>query len=190
MQFSTGYVCDCSKTRAHRGGNTICAVSCSGTAITTIVMSGLIPLTNYNWTRDNTVAVTGIAASGSGNISGTLTNTTTAPVTVTFTITPDASGCSGTPITATVIVKPIPSITVAPTTATVCQGTITPINITAGSPGVPANTLVTSGAVNLSIPDNLPAGLTSAITVPASPAGAIVTGVDVNINMTHTWMRI
>ncbi|MBL0155298.1 MAG: hypothetical protein IPP93_18240, partial [Chitinophagaceae bacterium] len=83
---------------------------CSGTAITTIVMSGLIPLTNYNWTRDNTVAVTGIAASGSGNISGTLTNTTTAPVTVTFTITPDASGCSGTPITATVIVKPIPSI--------------------------------------------------------------------------------
>ncbi|MBK7374101.1 MAG: HYR domain-containing protein [Chitinophagaceae bacterium] len=60
--------------------------------------------------RDNTVDVTGIAASGTGDISGTLTNTTAAPVTVTFTITPSYTNgdvtCTGTPITATVTVNP------------------------------------------------------------------------------------
>ncbi len=80
--------------------------SCSGSAITTIVNSGAVSGTVFNWTRDNTATVTGIAASGSGNISGTLTNTTAAPVTVTFTITPTANGCPGAPITATVTVNP------------------------------------------------------------------------------------
>jgi hypothetical protein len=83
---------------------------CSGSAITTIALTGNVAGTTYSWTRDNTTAVTGIAASGTGNITGTLTNTTTAPVTVTFTITPSANGCTGAPITATVIVNPIPTV--------------------------------------------------------------------------------
>ncbi len=78
---------------------------CSGNAIATIVNSGAVSGTTFNWTRDNTATVTGIAANGSGDISGTLTNTTGAPVTVTFTITPTANGCSGTPVTATVTVN-------------------------------------------------------------------------------------
>jgi len=82
--------------------------SCSGSPVTTIVLSGTG--TVYNWTRDNTATVTGIGASGSGNISGILTNTTAAPVTVTFTITPSYTNagvtCTGTPITATVTVNP------------------------------------------------------------------------------------
>ncbi len=61
---------------------------CSGSPITTIVLSSTIPGTVYNWTRDNTSTVTGIAGSGTGNISGSLINTTNAPVTVNFTITP------------------------------------------------------------------------------------------------------
>ena len=52
----------------------------SGTAITTIVNSGNVVGTVFNWTRDNTVTATGIAASGAGNISGTLTNTTNAQI--------------------------------------------------------------------------------------------------------------
>ncbi|MDO8366577.1 MAG: PKD-like domain-containing protein, partial [Saprospiraceae bacterium] len=83
---------------------------CSGNAITTIVLSGNVSGTLYNWTRDNTIPVTGIADSGSGNISGTLTNTTNAPITVTFTITPELPGCTGTPITATVLVNPAPAV--------------------------------------------------------------------------------
>ncbi|MEK7226129.1 MAG: hypothetical protein AAB221_10630, partial [Bacteroidota bacterium] len=56
---------------------------CSGSPITAIVLNSIQPGTTFNWTRDNTATVTGIAASGSGNISGTLTNTTNAPVPVT-----------------------------------------------------------------------------------------------------------
>lgn len=95
---------------------------CSGASITTIVISGGPGGTVYNWTRDNTATVTGIAASGSGNISGSLTNTTNAPVTVTFTVTPSANGCPGTAITATVIVNPIPNAVATPSTQTICSG--------------------------------------------------------------------
>ncbi len=80
--------------------------TCTGSAITTIVNSSGVAGTTFNWSRDNTATVTGIAANGTGNISGTLTNTTAAPVTVTFTITPSANGCSGDAITATVTVNP------------------------------------------------------------------------------------
>ncbi len=99
---------------------------CSG-AITPIVLSGAVSGTIFNWTRDNTAGVTGIAASGSGDISGSLVNTTAAPVTVTFTITPTANGCPGTPITATVLVNPTPVATATPASQTVCSGPITTI---------------------------------------------------------------
>ncbi|MFZ1370971.1 MAG: PKD-like domain-containing protein, partial [Ferruginibacter sp.] len=92
--------------------------SCSGSPIATIVLSGTG--TVYNWTRDNTATVTGITASGAGDISGTLTNTTAAPVTVTFTITPTANGCEGTAITATVTVYPSPVITAPTVTQPTC----------------------------------------------------------------------
>ena len=95
---------------------------CTGSAITTIVLSGAVSGTQFDWTRDNTGTVTGIAASGSGNISGSLTNTTNAPITVTFTITPTANGCPGTPITATVVVNPIPDAVATPSSQARCSG--------------------------------------------------------------------
>ncbi|WP_369765556.1 Ig-like domain-containing protein [Flavobacterium sp. WC2429] len=79
---------------------------CSSTLITPMVVSGNVPSTIFNWTRDNTGTVTGIAASGSGNISGNLVNTTSAPVTVTFTIIPSTATCIGIAITSTVVVNP------------------------------------------------------------------------------------
>jgi len=101
---------------------------CSGTAITTIALSGAVGGTTYNWTRNNTATVTGIAANGAGDIAGTLTNTTGAPITVTFTITPTAGGCFGTPITATVLINPTPTVTATPASQTICNGgTITAI---------------------------------------------------------------
>ena len=83
---------------------------CSGSAITPIVLTSTVAGTTYAWTRNNTVSVTGIAASGSGNISGTLTNTTNVPQIVTFTITPTSGTCVGPTTTATVIVNPIPTV--------------------------------------------------------------------------------
>lgn len=93
--------------------------ACSG-AITPIVLSSNTAGTTYTWTRDNTTSVTGIAASGSGDITGTLTNNTTTAQTVIFTITPTNNGCTGDPITAEVIVQATPTI--------VCPGNITIAN--------------------------------------------------------------
>jgi len=83
---------------------------CSGN-ITDIVPSSNYQGATYTWTRDNTTSVTGIAASGTGIISGTLFNATSSPVTVTFTITPSFNGCDGAPVTATVLVNAVPTIT-------------------------------------------------------------------------------
>lgn len=64
------------------------------------------PGTTYAWTRDNNINVTGIAASGTGNVMGTVTNTSGTVQTVTFTISPSSGGCAGNIFTATVIVYP------------------------------------------------------------------------------------
>ncbi|MBK8522074.1 MAG: hypothetical protein IPL54_14805 [Chitinophagaceae bacterium] len=113
---------------------------CTGSPITTIVLSGTVSGTTYNWTRDNTVTVTGIPSNGSGNISGTLVNTTLAPVLVTFTITPTANGCAGAPITATVLVNPAPNAVATPSSQTICSGTaITTIVLSGSIPGTVFN---------------------------------------------------
>lgn len=97
---------------------------CSGQPILPIILTGSIPGTLFSWTRDNTTTVTGIAASGSGDISGTMTNTTSSPVTVTFTITPSYNGCPGSPVTATVLVNPTPSVNPV-SNVTYCHGATT-----------------------------------------------------------------
>ncbi|WP_321370370.1 HYR domain-containing protein [uncultured Draconibacterium sp.] len=94
---------------------------CSGENITTIHITGTTPGTNFNWERDH-AEVTGIATVGAGDISGTLTNPGTSSVTVTFTITPEANGCTGTPITARVTVYPEPVVILSPETQIRCSG--------------------------------------------------------------------
>jgi len=108
---------------------------CSGTSITPITISGGVSGTAFNWTRNNTATATGIAASGSGNISGSLTNTTNAPVTVAFTITPVANGCTGIPVIANVVVNPNPAVSPVPN-RTVCNGSTVPaINFSSPTTG-------------------------------------------------------
>ena len=107
--------------------------TCSGTNISTIVITGTVPSTVFNWARNNTGTVTGIVASGSGDISGSLTNATIAPVTVTFTITPTANGCTGTPVTATVVVNPALTATATPSSQNACSGTSITTIVLAGN---------------------------------------------------------
>jgi hypothetical protein len=85
--------------------------TCSGSAITTIALTGNVTGATYTWTRDNTVNLTGIAASGTGSITGSLVNATNAPITTTFTILPSFAGCAGPAITASVTVNPTPVVT-------------------------------------------------------------------------------
>ncbi len=171
---------------------------CSGSAITAITVTG--SASAYNWTRDNTVLVTGIAASGTGNISGILTNTTTAPVTVTFTIVPtNANGCGFIPnLTATVIVNPIPTAVPSPSSQTICTGTTANLTLSGSVPGSIFNWtrdntssvtgLPASGSGNISSvltnTTNAPVTVTFTITPSFTNAGTTCTGIPVTATIT------
>ncbi len=127
---------------------------CSGVPITAIVLNGsAVAGTIYNWTRNMNAEATGIAANGAGDISGTLTNTTNAPVLVTFTIIPTANGCPGPSIIATVLVNPTPNAVATPISQTVCSGTpITTISLTGNVAGTIFNWTRTNTASTTGIP--------------------------------------
>ena len=108
---------------------------CSDETITPIVLTTSNSMnagTTYAWTRDNTINVTGIANSGTGDISGAPDNVTGVNQTITYTITPTSSfGCAGNTFTATVIVRSEPVGVSTPSSQTVCSDeTITPIVLT------------------------------------------------------------
>lgn len=130
------------------GTNTAQTV-CSGSGLTTITFSGTVTGTTYNWTRNNgdatTGNVTGIGASGSGNISGTLTNTTVSAKTVTFTVTPSASGCTGTPITATAVVNPNFAVALSGTQSFCGAPTSASLTLTSAGP-YPFNATLSNGS--------------------------------------------
>ncbi|WP_320111174.1 PKD-like domain-containing protein [Draconibacterium orientale] len=107
---------------------------CSGVKISEIVLSSTTPNTTFTWTRDNTDIVSGIPESGSGSaINGALTNLTSAPVPVTFTVTPTANGCEGLPVTTIITINPTPQIN--DTTLTICNSgsfDATPVDVING----------------------------------------------------------
>ncbi|MEI8120127.1 MAG: hypothetical protein WCG68_04495, partial [Actinomycetes bacterium] len=81
----------------------------------------------YNWTND--ASSIGLAASGTGNIASfTATNTTTAPVVATITVTPaytnGGATCNGTSRTFTITVNPIPTVD-QPSNQVVCNNAAT-----------------------------------------------------------------
>ncbi|MBP8892893.1 MAG: choice-of-anchor J domain-containing protein, partial [Saprospiraceae bacterium] len=176
---------------------------CSASTISTIVLSGAVSGTTYAWTRNNAVAVTGIAASGTGNISGSLTNTTNAPITVTFTITPTASSCPGASITATVLVNPTPNAVATPASQTICSGAITTIALSGAVTGTTyawtrdntasAIGIAASGSGNISgsltNTTNAPITVTFTITPTANscPGAAITATVVINPTPSYTF---
>ncbi|MFN3918432.1 MAG: PKD-like domain-containing protein [Flavobacteriales bacterium] len=119
---------------------------CSGQN-TAIALSSTVGGTTYSWT----VVQSGVsgAASGSGsNINQTLSTTGAAQGTATYTITPVANGCTGTPITVTVTVNPTPTATATPTSQTICSGQTTGINLTSNVAGTTFNWTVTQTGVS------------------------------------------
>jgi hypothetical protein len=100
---------------------------CSNTSTTAVTFSGSVTGSVYKWTN-NTTSI-GLAASGTGDIAAfTATNTTSAPVTATITVTPSYTNggvtCNGTPKTFTITVNPTPSVNTI-TSQTVCNATST-----------------------------------------------------------------
>ncbi|MFH0893574.1 MAG: PKD-like domain-containing protein, partial [Bacteroidota bacterium] len=105
---------------------------CPGTAISSGSITSTPAGATYTWANSNTAI--GLAASGTGQVPGfTATNTTSAAITGTITITPTLGTCVGTPVTYTITVNPLPVIT-APANITVCSGTAIPAGSITSTP--------------------------------------------------------
>ena len=82
---------------------------CNTFASAAVNFSGSVALTAYSWT--NTDTTIGLTANGSGNISSfAATDTTSAPVTATITVTPSANSCIGAPQHFAITVNPTPVV--------------------------------------------------------------------------------
>ncbi|WP_346861882.1 HYR domain-containing protein [uncultured Draconibacterium sp.] len=140
-------------------------VICSGTA-TGISFSGSVSGTTFSWTVSQSGASG--ASAGSGNsISQMLTTTGSASGTVTYTVTPSANGCDGTPLDVVVTVHPIPNVVATPGSETVCSGNAPNINFTSSVSGTTFNwTVSQSGASGAS------AGSGSSISQPLTATGS------------------
>jgi len=99
---------------------------CNGTTVSGTIFTSLTPGTTYTWANTNTAI--GMGASGSGNIPAfNASNTGTAPISATITVTPSANACAGTPSTYTITVNPTP-IVYLPANITACHGDVVPIS--------------------------------------------------------------
>ncbi len=112
---------------------------CSGNP-TSIILSGTVAGTTYAWTAALTTGTASGFADGNGNsITQTLINNTAAPATVTYTITPSANGCSGSPITVLITVNPLPVATATPALQTICTAGTTSITLASTTAGTTFN---------------------------------------------------
>lgn len=101
---------------------------CSNSA-SSVTLTSNIAGTTFAWTVTQT-NVSGASASSGTVIAQTLTATSTSAGTAVYTITPSVGGCAGAPITATVTVNPIPTVTATPASQTLCSGGATSIALT------------------------------------------------------------
>jgi gliding motility-associated-like protein len=122
------------------------AAICSGDAFN-VVFSGtdIVPAgTTYSWTVTTSGRISGHSdVNDASIITQTLTNESNVQQTATYTVTPTAGSCVGSPFTVTVTVSPKPEINNIPVSA-ICSGedfTVTPVNGVDGI--VPAGTTYT-----------------------------------------------
>ena len=144
---------------------------CSASAFTISPANGngnIVPTgTTYSWTFVDNTSVTGEAnGTAAANFTQTLTNTTTTPQVVTYTVTPtsgDTGNCVGSPFTVTITVNPTPVITAKE--LLICSGDTFNFTLTDGLNGdrIPTGTKYTwtvvsnpniTGAVNQTVPQN------------------------------------
>lgn len=98
---------------------------CSGEMVVAVNFTGTAGA-NFAWTNDNTNI--GLAASGSGNISGYTAPTVATTQTGNLTVTPSKNGCTGTAQNFTITVKPLPVLGISSFTQPTCgnnNGSIT-----------------------------------------------------------------
>lgn len=150
--------------------NAITTTTGCGTANASLTPTSSVAGATFAWTAVNTGGtITGFTASGSGNISETLTNSGATAGTVVYTIAASANGCTGSSVTYSVVVNPLPTLNVSGTNA-ICNGSST--SLTASGT---ASTYTWSPASSLNTPNGA--------TVTATPTTSVqytVTGTDGN----------
>ncbi|MDG1742036.1 MAG: gliding motility-associated C-terminal domain-containing protein, partial [Crocinitomicaceae bacterium] len=124
------------------------ATVCSADAFSVVPVDGvsgdIVPAgTTYDWSAPS--AVSGITGLSSGTaqstIGGTLTNTTNAPITVIYSVTPSISNCSGTAFDVSVTVNPVPDI--ADATLSSCSESVFSFTPSGTSDIIPSGTTYT-----------------------------------------------
>ncbi len=112
------------------------AAICSGTVFG-YIPSSETPGASFNWTRPAVTNISNPAASGLSNPNETLTNTSAAPIDVTYQYTVSANGCTSVNSYAVVVtVNPRPLLTSSVAATTICSGTnfsYVPTSLTAGA---------------------------------------------------------
>lgn len=82
---------------------------------------------SFAWTRATIAGILEVGTSGTGNISETLTNTTTSYIDVTYVYTVTAGGCTGSPVNVVVRVRPVPVLNTS-LTQSVCSASLLTYN--------------------------------------------------------------
>jgi gliding motility-associated-like protein len=100
---------------------------CSGNN-TGIALSSNMAGTTYSWTVTQT-GVSGASAGSGSSITQALSAIGTTSGSATYSITPLANGCTGTPISVTVTVNPAPVVTATPSSQAICSGSNTGISL-------------------------------------------------------------
>ncbi|MDO9185782.1 MAG: PKD-like domain-containing protein [Bacteroidia bacterium] len=108
-------------------------ILCSGDSSSIVLTSTLIG-TTFSWTVVETAPL-GAFANTDSTITQLLTTTGVVSDTATYTITPATLLCTGAPITAIVVVNPIPLAFATPTSQTICSGDTTSIALTSNVAG-------------------------------------------------------
>ncbi len=100
------------------------AVTCNNEVQDYTIISDVSGAT-FSWGRAAVAGIsnTAVSSQSSSTITETLTNTTSAPIAVVYSIIPQANGCTGANFTYTVTVNPTPAVTSA-ASATVCNNEV------------------------------------------------------------------
>ncbi|MGB3949321.1 MAG: T9SS type A sorting domain-containing protein [Bacteroidia bacterium] len=106
---------------------------CSATAFTYTPTSNTSGAT-FAWSRAAVTGITQAAATGTGNINETLTNTTNASINVTYVFTITANGCTNTQ-NVVVGVSPQPTLSSTTTPTGICTGNLFSYTPTSNTPG-------------------------------------------------------
>jgi subtilisin-like proprotein convertase family protein len=107
------------------------------------------------------------------------------------TVSPDDPETGNDAFVTTINVNPNPTTPiVTPATSQICLGSQVLLSTQFTNPPPAPVTLapVSSGAITVAIPDGSTAGTTHSLQVNTVPAGAVLTGISVTVNLTHTWV--